>query len=95
MTKWFPIKSVGKAMARVGALVAMVYYLPSIATQSISLIQNAEAMGVNKYLSAGILTVLVGAVVLGGLIRVAKTADKMAPIMCVLYFIGCFVVIVS
>ncbi|MDR0706527.1 MAG: alanine:cation symporter family protein [Treponema sp.] len=85
MTKGFPIKSVGKAMARAGACVAMVYCLPSIATQSISLIQDAETMSVNKHL-AGV--TLVGAVVLGGLIRVAKTADKMAPIMFLLYFIG-------
>ncbi|MDR0635658.1 MAG: amino acid carrier protein [Treponema sp.] len=95
MTKGFPIKSVGKAMARAGAFVAMVYYLPSIATQSISLIQNAETMGINKYLAGAILMVLVGAVVLGGLIRVAKTADKMVPIMFVLYFIGSLVVLFS
>jgi AGCS family alanine or glycine:cation symporter len=95
MTKGFPIKSVGKAMARIGAFVAMIYYLPSIATQSISLIQNAEAMGVNKYVSAIILMVLVGSVVLGGLIRVAKVADKMVPIMCLLYMAGSIIVILA
>jgi AGCS family alanine or glycine:cation symporter len=93
MTKGFPIKAVGKAMARVAACVAMIYLLPSIATQSISLIQNAEALGLNRYLTALILTVLVGAVVLGGLIRVAKTADKMVPIMCGLYFAGSLIVL--
>jgi AGCS family alanine or glycine:cation symporter len=82
-------------MARAGACVAMVYYLPSIATQSISLIQNAETMGVNKYLAGVILMVLGGAVVLGGLIRVAKTADKMVPLMFVLYFIGSLFVLFS
>jgi AGCS family alanine or glycine:cation symporter len=93
MTKGFPIKSVGKAMALAGAFVAMIYYVPSIATQSVSLIQNAEAMGLNKYLAAAILTVLVGAVVLGGLIRVSKVASKMVPIMCVLYFAGSLIVL--
>ncbi|MDR2802849.1 MAG: sodium:alanine symporter family protein [Treponema sp.] len=93
MTKGFPIKSVGKVMARIGAFVAMIYYLPSIATQSISLIQNAENLGVNRYVSSVILTILVGAVVLGGLIRVAKTADKLVPIMCILYLIGSFIVL--
>jgi AGCS family alanine or glycine:cation symporter len=95
MTKGFPIKSVGKVVARAGALVAMVYYLPSIATQSISLIQNAETLGINKYVSSIILMVLVGSVVLGGLIRVAKVADKMVPIMCILYTIGSIIVIVA
>jgi AGCS family alanine or glycine:cation symporter len=93
MTKGFPIKSVGKVMARAGALVAMIYYFPSIATQSISLIQNAEAIGINKYVSSSILMVLVGCVVLGGLIRVAKVADKMVPIMCGLYILGSIAVI--
>jgi AGCS family alanine or glycine:cation symporter len=93
MTKGFPIKSVGKAMAKAGAFVAMIYYLPSIATQSISLIQNAESLGVNRYASGIILMVLVGSVVLGGLLRVAKTADKMVPIMCILYLIGSVIVI--
>jgi AGCS family alanine or glycine:cation symporter len=93
MTKGFPIKSVGRVMARAGACVAMVYYLPSIATQSISLIQNAETLGVNRYVSSVMLMIVVGAVVLGGLIRVAKVADKMVPIMCILYLIGSVVVL--
>jgi AGCS family alanine or glycine:cation symporter len=93
MTKGFPIKSVGKALAKTGAFVAMIYYLPSIATQSISLIQNAESLGMNRYASGVILMILVGSVVLGGLIRVAKTADKMVPIMCLLYVLGSLIVI--
>jgi AGCS family alanine or glycine:cation symporter len=93
MTKGFPIRSVGKAMARIGAFVAMIYYVPSIATQSISLFQNAETLGVNRYVSSVILMILVGSVVLGGLIRVAKTADKLVPVMCVLYLIGSVIVL--
>jgi AGCS family alanine or glycine:cation symporter len=93
MTKGFPLKKVGRVAARAGAFVAMVYYLPSIATQSISLIQNAEAVGVNKYVSAVLLMVLVGSVVLGGLMRVAKVADKMVSVMCLLYVAGALVVL--
>ncbi|MDR3174457.1 MAG: sodium:alanine symporter family protein [Treponema sp.] len=95
MTKGFPIKSVGKGMAMAGAFVCVIYYVPSIATQAISLIQNAESMGINKYISAVILMVLVGAVVLGGLIRVSKVASKMVPFMCILYFLGCIIVLVA
>jgi AGCS family alanine or glycine:cation symporter len=92
-TKGFPIKPVGKWMALIGAYVAMVYYIPSIATQSVSLIQNAESLGMNKYVSSVILMALVGAVVLGGLIRVAKVASKIVPTMCILYFTGSLVVL--
>ncbi|MDR1900343.1 MAG: amino acid carrier protein [Treponema sp.] len=93
MSKGFPIRSVGRVMAKVGVFVAMIYYFPSIAMQSISLIQNAEAIGVNRYAGGIILMVLVGAVVLGGLIRVVKVADKMVPVMCVLYIGGAIVVL--
>ncbi|MDR1948002.1 MAG: amino acid carrier protein, partial [Spirochaetaceae bacterium] len=93
MSKGFPIRSVGKAMARVGVFVAMIYYFPSISMQSISLIQNAEGLGVSKYIAGIVLMVLVGAVVLGGLSRVSKVADKMVPIMCVLYIGGAFIVL--
>jgi AGCS family alanine or glycine:cation symporter len=92
-TKGFPIKPVGKWMALISAYVAMVYYIPSIATQSVSLVQNAESLGMNKYVSSVILMVLVGAVVLGGLIRVAKVASKIVPTMCILYFAGSLVVL--
>jgi AGCS family alanine or glycine:cation symporter len=92
-SKGFPIKAVGKVMALAGVSVSMIYYIPSIATQSISLIQNAEAVGINKYLSAIIMTVLVGAVVLGGLVRVSKVASKMVPFMCILYFAGSIIVL--
>ncbi|MDR0731485.1 MAG: sodium:alanine symporter family protein [Treponema sp.] len=93
MTKGFPVKALGKFMARAGACVAMIYYLPSIATQSISLIQNAEGLGVNRYLASVILMILVGSVVLGGLIRVARVADKMVPVMCLVYIVGSLIVL--
>ncbi|MDR0376929.1 MAG: amino acid carrier protein [Spirochaetaceae bacterium] len=96
MTKAFshPVgKAVAKGAARAAAFAAMIYYFPSIATQSISLIQNAEGIGINKYIAAGILVVLVGAVVLGGLIRVAKVADKLVPFMCILFVAASFIVL--
>jgi AGCS family alanine or glycine:cation symporter len=92
-TKGFPIKSVGKWMAYISAYVAMVYYIPSIATQSVSLVQNAENLGINKIISSVILMIIVGAVVLGGLIRVANVASKLVPTMCILYFIGSLIVL--
>jgi AGCS family alanine or glycine:cation symporter len=93
MVKGLPFKKVVKVIAMVVVCIEMTYYFPSIATQSISLIQNAEAIGINKYVSAIILMVLVGAVVLGGLIRVSKVASKIVPVMCILYFTGAIIVL--
>jgi AGCS family alanine or glycine:cation symporter len=92
MVKGLPFKKLMKVIAMIVVCVEMVYYFPSIATQSVSLIQNAEAIGINKYISAIILMILVGAVVLGGLIRVSKVASKIVPIMCILYFAGALIV---
>jgi AGCS family alanine or glycine:cation symporter len=93
MSKGFPIKSVGKAMAAVGVFVAMIYYFPSIAMQSVSLIQNAEGLGLSKYAAGIILMVVVGAVVLGGLKTVSRVTGKIVPIMCILYIGGSLIVL--
>jgi AGCS family alanine or glycine:cation symporter len=95
MTQGFPIKKVGIIMARITVFVSMIYYFPSIAMQSVSLIQNATALGVNQYVSAAILMVLVGAVVIGGLKRVADVAGKMVPTMCILYLVGALIVVIA
>ncbi|MDR2739408.1 MAG: amino acid carrier protein [Treponema sp.] len=95
MTQGFPIKKVGKIMARITVFVSMIYYFPSIAMQSVSLIQNTSALGINQYVSAAILTVLVGVVVIGGLKRVAQVAGKMVPTMCILYLAGALIVVIA
>jgi AGCS family alanine or glycine:cation symporter len=95
MSQGFPIKKVGKIMARVTVFVSMIYYFPSIAMQSVSLIQNASALGVNQYVAGGILVILVGAVVVGGLKRVAQVAGKIVPTMCILYLAGAVIVIIA
>jgi AGCS family alanine or glycine:cation symporter len=95
MTQGFPIKKVGKIMAQVAVFVSMIYYFPSIAMQSVSLVQNASALGVNQYVTGGILVLLVGAVVVGGLKRVAQVAGKMVPTMCILYLAGALIVVIA
>jgi AGCS family alanine or glycine:cation symporter len=93
MSQGFPIKKVGKVMAQVTVFISIIYYFPSIAMQSVSLIQNTTALGVNKYVAGAILALLVGAVVIGGLKRVAQVAGKMVPTMCILYLLGSFIVV--
>jgi AGCS family alanine or glycine:cation symporter len=93
MSQGFPIKKVGKIMAQVSVVLSMLYYFPSIAMQSLSLVQNASALGLNHYVASGLLVVLVGVVVIGGLKRVAQVAGKMVPTMCILYLVGALIVI--
>jgi AGCS family alanine or glycine:cation symporter len=93
MSQGFPIKIIGKIFAHTGVFLAMLYYFPSIAMQSVSVIQNTAVLGINQYVTCVVLIILVGAVVFGGLVRVAKVADKMVPVMCLLYLAGALIVV--
>jgi AGCS family alanine or glycine:cation symporter len=93
LSKGFPIKSWGKFLAKLSVIFDMFIVFPAITIESISLVQNAEAIGVNNYLTGVILMVIVSAVVFGGLIRIAKVTDKMVPFMGFLYVIGSLIVV--
>jgi AGCS family alanine or glycine:cation symporter len=95
ISKGFPIRSWGKFLAKISVICDMFIVFPAITIESISLVQNAEAIGVNNYFTGVVLMVIVGAVVFGGLIRIAKVVDKMVPFMGLLYVIGSLVVVFS
>ncbi|QOC22517.1 sodium:alanine symporter family protein [Wenzhouxiangella sp. AB-CW3] len=57
--------------------------------QSNTLAQSAEAgFGIPTWITGLVLVVLVGAVTLGGISRIAATAEKIVPIMAVAYLVG-------
>ncbi|MDU6878127.1 alanine/glycine:cation symporter family protein [Clostridium tepidum] len=70
----------------------MIEIIPSISTQSLSVCQTAETIGLPKIVTAIIVTVLVGLVVYGGIKRIGQVTEKMVPIMA-LIFIICSIII--
>lgn len=52
-----------------------------------------DAFGVNKYVSAVVLVILVGAVILGGVSRIAGVAKRLVPFMAMSYFIAGVIVL--
>ena len=48
-----------------------------------------------KWIFGGIMAILVGAVIIGGIIRVAAVTSKLVPSMCIIYLLGCLVVLLS
>ncbi len=70
----------------------MIEIIPSISTQSLSVCQTAETIGLPKIVTAIIVTVLVALVVYGGIQRIGQVTEKMVPIMA-LIFIICSVII--
>lgn len=52
-----------------------------------------STFGVSKYLTGGILTVILAFVILGGIKRIAKVTERLVPAMAILYFLGAICVI--
>ncbi|MEQ8441970.1 MAG: alanine/glycine:cation symporter family protein [Alphaproteobacteria bacterium] len=53
-----------------------------------------ESMGVSRYITGGLLTVIAGFVVFGGIHRIAKVADIVIPVMALAYILIAIVIIV-
>ncbi len=79
-------------LATMCSLCFMLEIIPSISTQSLSVCQTAETIGLPKIVTAIIVTVLVALVVYGGIQRIGQVTEKMVPIMA-LIFIVCSIII--
>jgi len=64
--------------------------LPQINSISNSLF---ETFGFNHMITGAVLAVLLGAVILGGIKRIAKVTSRLVPLMAVIYFLGAIAVI--
>ncbi len=53
-----------------------------------------ESLGLSRYITGGVLTVIAGFVVFGGIHRIAKVADVVIPVMALAYIIMAILVIV-
>lgn len=53
-----------------------------------------ESLGISRYITGGLLTVIAGFVVFGGIHRIAKVADVVIPVMALTYILIALVIIV-
>ena len=65
--------------------------LPQVNTIAVAL---ESSFGLDRMLSGGILAVLLGAVIIGGISRIAYFASRIMPAMAILYLIGAFGVMI-
>jgi AGCS family alanine or glycine:cation symporter len=78
------------------ALMLMLELIPSIMVQSNAVSSNAlTAFGLSPWISGVITLVLVGAVVIGGITRIAKVTEKLVPFMAMAYFLGAMVIVIA
>lgn len=80
-------------LAPIFAFMLMVEIAPSISTQSLTFIQNAENLGLHKYLALAILVGIVLLVVVGGIKSIANFTERLVPIMALIYVIGGLIII--
>lgn len=75
------------------ALKESVPFLSDTATPLIAAFDSPA--GPNSWLYGLIMTIMVGVVILGGIQRIAATAEKIVPAMCAVYVLGCLFVLGS
>ena len=83
----------GKVLAVLFAFFLMIELVPSIATQSASVIGSAATLNIPGWLAGAVLTAIVGLVVFGGITRITQVTEKLVPFMAVLYVLAAFIVI--
>jgi len=66
--------------------------LPQINSISTSI---QATFGIELWITGAVLALLLGIVIIGGIKRIAAITEKLVPTMAVIYFIGCFAVILA
>lgn len=70
------------------ALFLMLEIVPSVATQTISVVQTAATLNIPNWVSGAVIAILVGIVVFGGIKRIVQVSEKLVPIMAGVYLLG-------
>ena len=83
----------------VGILLAFATVLSSFGTGNLPQINSISnsmlaSFGIHKMITGGVLAILLGAVIIGGIKRIAKITEKLVPLMAVIYIFGAFSVII-
>jgi AGCS family alanine or glycine:cation symporter len=89
-----------KTGAWLGAFFAFATILSSFGTGSLPQINSIsdslfDTFGVNKIATGAVLALLLGAVIIGGIKRIAKVTSTLVPAMALIYFIGAMFVILT
>ena len=65
-------------------------------SQSLSQIQQyVPLLETSPWIYGAVMTLLVGIVIIGGITRIARVADKIVPVMCGLYVLACLYILIA
>lgn len=77
------------------ALTHAIQCLPSIGTQSMSVVQSAETINIPPTVTGLVIFAIIGITVIGGVKRIGNVMDKMVPFMAAAYFILAWTIILT
>ena len=77
------------------AFLFMLTIISGIMVQANSAAGSVSTLGINTYVTGGIITLIVGIIVIGGVTRVGRVSEKFVPFMASLYILGCIVILIS
>ena len=84
----------GKVLGFLFSFFLMIEIAPSIATQTVSVVQSASTLNIPNWVTGIVLVLIVGIVVFGGIKRIGKVTEKLVPFMALLYILGALIIIV-
>jgi len=84
----------GKVLGFLFSFFLMIEISPSIATQTVSVVQSASTLNIPNWVTGIVLVLIVGIVVFGGIKRIGKVTEKLVPFMALLYILGALIIIV-
>ncbi|MBZ2175094.1 amino acid carrier protein [Schnuerera sp. xch1] len=86
--------TLGKVLGFMFSFFLMIEIAPSIAAQTVSVVQTAGTINIPNWASGLVLVLIVGIVVFGGIKRIGKVTEKLVPFMALLYIIGSLTIII-
>lgn len=86
--------NLGKALGFMFSFFLMIEIAPSIAAQSVSVVQTAASINIPNWASGLALALIVGIVIFGGIKRIGKVTEKLVPFMALFYVIGALAIII-
>ncbi|TCO75235.1 alanine/glycine:cation symporter family protein [Marinisporobacter balticus] len=91
---YYLTKGVTPILGTIFAFGLMIELVPSIAAQTVSVVQTANTIGIPNMATGIVVALIVGLVVYGGIKRIAQVTEKLVPFMAMLYLIGALIIIV-
>ncbi len=85
----------GKTLGFLFSFFLMIEIAPSIAAQTVSVVQSASTINIPNWVVGFALAIVVAIVVYGGIKRIAQVSEKLVPFMAIIYVIGSIVIIIN